>query len=121
MNLPEVFYTPLPLSKLLDTPIALPSLTTIKRKQRRRRFRHSRRSHEMKNSANQKTEQFVLEGLVHAGTNTRFSIDGNDFAITPTTWIIGEIKLGAQARVKGTLGIDGYQATSVVMITTTVN
>jgi len=59
----------------------------------------------------------VLEGLVVQGQGTKYSINGTDFVVKPGTWIIGELKAGTTARVKGAKNSDGQlEAASVVVL-----
>jgi hypothetical protein len=118
MHLPPVFFAPLPFTKFLDSSLPIPASLSSGRGRRSRRFRFAK-SHKRKSAAGTatNTNHFTLEGLVTVGGATKFAVNNEDFVVTATTWIIGELKAGALARVKGALGPDGSrQAASVVVL-----
>ncbi|RMG41566.1 MAG: hypothetical protein D6719_08250 [Candidatus Dadabacteria bacterium] len=45
--------------------------------------------------------RFTLSGTLTPGENTRYACDGQDFKITASTWIIGDVIAGARAEVEG--------------------
>ena len=119
MNLPPVFFRKMPLSHLLDKKIALPlfglTLPTP--------LGQARQRHRAKRPGNQNTQtktcsrHIVLEGPVTFGSNTKFSINGTDFTVAAGTWIIGDLRVGVAARVKGVRhDSDGIEASSVVIL-----
>ena len=95
MNLPELFYKPLPLSTLLDTPIRLSRLARMTKKKVKRKT--TKKCEVGKTGSRIST----LTGALTEGRVSRFAIDGQDFQVCATTWIIGELRLGAVARIKG--------------------
>lgn len=44
---------------------------------------------------------FGLVGTVERGRETSYSINGEDFSVTPRTEIVGDLKLGKQAQATG--------------------
>jgi hypothetical protein len=118
MNLPPVFFAPIPFSSILDSSLRIPTPLSSTRGRRSRRFRFAK-SHKRPSSskAPARHHHFTLEGLVTVGGATKFAVNNEDFVVTATTWIIGELKTGALARVKGALGPDGSrEAASVVVL-----
>jgi hypothetical protein len=119
MNLPSVFFRKIPLSHILDKRISLrlfvltlPSpLGQRKHKQRAKRpGNHS--PHTVKSLGH-----IVLEGPVTFGSATKFSINGTDFTVACGTWIIGDLRIGVSARVKGVRhDAEGIEASSVVIL-----
>lgn len=118
MHLPDFFYSPIPLSSLLDTTIPVPMFKGLRRSTTRRRFKHARKVQPKSAAASaSQSKLLVLEGEIQPGNSTKFAIGSTDFVLTPTTWVIGELRVGIQARVKGVRQIDdGIQATSIVML-----
>lgn len=121
MHLPDFFYTPIPLTNLLDTAIPVPGWGARRKPGTRRRFKHTKRTPARnakgETTSGARSNQFVLEGEIRPGNSTKFAIGTTDFVLTPTTWVIGELHVGIQARVKGVVqGEEGYQATSIVML-----
>lgn len=112
MNLPEFLTKPLPLSELLDTPIKLSRLIKQTRK-RKIKARPSSKKAEATNTSSLTT----VSGKVSDGKTARFSIAGQDFQVLATTWVIGDIKMGGVARIKGHVNSEGIlEASSVVML-----
>lgn len=62
------------------------------------------------------TAHFTMEGRVTAGEHSPFAINGEDFTVGSDTWIVGDIRLGVTARIKGMIrnGRDRH-ATSIVV------
>jgi hypothetical protein len=121
INLPEVFFKPIPLSELLDARFPFTgrgrgwSAAGRSRAERARARRSNYRSGGASTGA--ASQPFVLEGEVTRGQATKFAINGTDFKVSPGTWIIGELRMGAIARVKGRQTIDDYlDASSVVIV-----
>lgn len=58
----------------------------------------------------------MLQGIIEPGQASAFSIQGVDFMIEDSTWIVGDVKLGAGAVIKGFSGEDGiFTARSIVI------
>jgi hypothetical protein len=119
MNLPPVFFRKIPLSHILDKRFSLPlfgltlptPLGQHKRKQRAKRT-GSQPPHTTTGS-----RHIVLEGPVAFGSATKFSINGTDFTVAAGTWIIGDLRIGVSARVKGVRhDAEGIEASSVVIL-----
>ena len=49
------------------------------------------------------TTEFVLRGEVRPGQSTKYSIQGEDFEVLGSTWLIGVIEFGVIARVRGVI------------------
>ena len=117
IGLPPVFYKAIPLPRLLETPL-LPAWgwgLARTRSSRRAAAAARRRPESGKPSLSECT--FVLEGPVLRGDATKFSINQTDIVITPGTWIIGELREGLCARVKGSKNFAGQvEAVSVVVL-----
>lgn len=66
-----------------------------------------------------KQELFFLQGEIMAGELAQFMIDSSEFSIGQETWIFGDFKIGASARVEGTRNLDGCRyARKIVVIDT---
>jgi hypothetical protein len=80
----------------------------------RRKRQQRKLSHEQP-----KTSQFSLEGEVTRGDKTPFAIDGIDFQVSSSCWVVGRIELGSVAKVRGPIRGDGAKiATSIVIVRT---
>jgi len=63
-----------------------------------------------------RTPSFYLEGELRSGKLTMFSVNGEDITTGGDTWVVGELKLGLAAKVKGAIQDDGKKyATSIVL------
>lgn len=49
----------------------------------------------------QRVLQFELHGKVVSGNRTMYAVDGEDIEIDVNTWIIGVLKIGSFAKVRG--------------------
>ena len=47
--------------------------------------------------------RFDIEGRLSAGSGSLFSVENQDFIIDDNTWILGDLKYGAHAKVKGSI------------------
>ena len=47
--------------------------------------------------------RFDIEGRLSAGRENLFSVDNQDFIIDDNTWILGDLKYGSNAKVKGSI------------------
>ncbi len=54
-------------------------------------------------------------GSLTYGQATMFAMHGEDLILTDVTWIFGELRVGAEARVKGMRTQSGIRCTSVIM------
>ena len=120
MNLPEFFTKPLPLSTLLDTPIKLSQFIGHTKKRKTRAKSSSRESGRESGREQEKASPprlVTVSGKLSDGKTARFSIADQDFQVLTTTWVIGDIKMGGVARIKGRLNSSGMlEASSVVML-----
>lgn len=63
-----------------------------------------------------RTPSFYLEGQLRSGKATMFSINGEDIHTGEDTFVVGELKLGLAAKVKGSIREgDQKYATSIVV------
>jgi hypothetical protein len=96
------------------TPIWEPEIVGTKsprkRNDRRKYARKTQRSSQLAPG------KFYLEGIVAGGANHGFSISGEMFQVNANTFIVGEISLGAYAKVQGKF-VDGNKkiATKVII------
>ena len=108
MNLPAIFFKPLPLPAFLDSSLPFKSSKGKRRAAKRRRVTPREQA-----APAGLTE---LNGEITSGRNTRLSIGGVDFTVEASTWIIGEVRFGATARVKGTHHSEGHIVASSVVV-----
>jgi hypothetical protein len=61
-------------------------------------------------------QEFAFEGELRNGRKMICSVNGEDFIITPNTWVVGNLEVGCQVKVKGCtqVGNERY-ATSIVV------
>ena len=60
---------------------------------------------------------FSVEGLIQSGITAKYSINGEEFDINGDTWVVGVIRLGAMAKVRGTTKVGRPRiATKVVIL-----
>ena len=123
MNLPPVFFRQIPLTDLLDTELPMPRIPLLGSMKRSNRGRRGTRRHTRPLAAGSPTaahsgsRQIVLEGPIEQGAATKFAINGTDFIVSAGTWIIGDLRFGVPARVKGLrMEESQLQASSVVVI-----
>lgn len=80
----------------------------------RSKLRKSARS-KLKN-AKDRAVRFKLEGAITRGTNTPYAVDGEDFKIDGNTWIVGDMRLGASAKVSGVISpANGKKASKIIV------
>lgn len=97
---------------MLTTPIPLPGLPTAKPAVRTKPARRKAES-----SAEQNTRSRQLIGELTSGAQTRFAIEGYDFEITGDTWVVGQVRVGAKAKVRIARGPNGAPiATSITVL-----
>lgn len=60
---------------------------------------------------------FTLEGEIKTGTETLYSVDGEDFDMDDSTFMFGELRVGSQAIVKGHLLAGNIRHATSVKIT----
>ncbi|MBX7137259.1 MAG: hypothetical protein K1X83_04675 [Oligoflexia bacterium] len=66
--------------------------------------------------AGAQASQFCLQGMIEEGKHTPNAIDGEDFEITPGTWVVGLVIPGALAVVKGTVSRNGRRVAKSITI-----
>lgn len=47
------------------------------------------------------TNEFRVQGEIANGKRTKYSINGEDFEVDDDTWVVGVLRCGAKARVRG--------------------
>ncbi len=104
---------PVPLPAFLLTPIELSALTGKKTSSK---GKGSKKSVKRKAIVKPQNLQFALEGPLTKGESSPFSINGYDLKTTADTWIFGELRIGAIAKVKGVI-MNGHErlCTSIVI------
>lgn len=104
-DLAQILSTPVPGLELLDN---INPFNGVQMKRKRKRA---------KNKEGQAgIRAFTLNGRLREGKGTPFAVDGEDFVIGPNTWILGEVEIGALAKVKGYIrGLGEREATSIVV------
>ena len=45
--------------------------------------------------------EFVIDGILERGSHTQYRVDGEEFEINESTWIVGRIQEGVKVRIKG--------------------
>lgn len=93
LGLPEVFFKPLPFAAALDQSLKLNDSKSAKRR------RSSSKRGQSKDSSDL-SHLITVEGILTAGISTPFAICDKDITITPSTWIVGELAMGAKAKVR---------------------
>lgn len=58
---------------------------------------------------------FVLEGELRYAVRTVCSIQGEEFIVSPRTWVVGNMEEGSHARVKGVIKKGERHATNIVI------
>lgn len=101
---------PVPLPAFLLMPVELPFVTGGKNAKKKIK------KNAVGRSSASKTLQFALEGPLGRGEHTAFAINGYDLKTTADTWIFGQLRVGAYAKVKGVI-VNGHErlCTSVVI------
>ncbi len=56
-----------------------------------------------KTEPTEKTTHFSLRGEIQPGRATKYSINGQDFEVLGSTWVVGVIEFGVIAKVKGNI------------------
>lgn len=113
---------PVPGLGFLDAALPMPSFLNggrMKRSRAQKRVakRQPRREETTAEKDRSKGAQFSVEGPIVPGKETRYSIDGVDFTVGADTWIFGDLKLGAHARVRGPVQFNGERhATHIVIV-----
>lgn len=93
LGLPEVFFKPLPYTDILDQNFKLDEKKGTKRKRPKVKKSQSKDSSDV-------SQLVTVEGILIAGMGTPFAIGQRDIVITPSTWVVGELAIGAKAKVR---------------------
>ena len=110
------------LTEVLTTPVSLTGRPLTPEESRRRRADKAKRrlSRGVFPSSSETRDAeigFIIQGLIEAGSSAQFAIDQKDFSITPETWMLGKISIGAKATVKGIVNDSGKRIAKSVVIT----
>ena len=63
-----------------------------------------------------KQPMFIVKGVVEAGKISKYSINGIEFSVGSDTWIFGEFKIGAMAKIEGTMNIDNQRHARKIVV-----
>lgn len=61
-------------------------------------------------------EPFTLQGKLEPGEDSAFSINGQDFVLDDSTWMIGELVFGARATIKGVISERGERLAKSIVV-----
>lgn len=89
--------TPIPTKKILNTPIAIPGLSPAPK---RRTKQPAKKLLTPGSAVQPRSGVRMVEGTLENGVEFPFSIAGVEFAIDASTWVIGELRVGAGAKAK---------------------
>jgi hypothetical protein len=96
--------TPIETKKLLNTPIPLLTSSTPPK---RKLSAKAGPKEESAKGTRPTARVRQLEGELIAGQNAPFAINGTEFSIDSSSWVIGELKPGSPAKAKVARGSDG--------------
>ncbi len=60
--------------------------------------------------------RFLLEGELHIGKSSVFSVEGTEFEYDEDTMIVGELEIGSLVRIKGQYDSDGQRRANSMMV-----
>lgn len=61
-------------------------------------------------------EPFNMQGKLEPGEDSAFSINGQDFVLDDSTWMIGELVFGARATIKGVINEHGERLAKSIVV-----
>ena len=115
MNLPPFFFKNIPIAAALDAPVGK---AKSKKQLLKSRVQKKHGSNVGASSSQvQINHPLTVVGTISIGKGSDFAVEGIDFQISPTTFLVGNLHVGASARIKG-IGREGgvIEASSVVVI-----
>ena len=115
MNLPPIFFKKIPIAAALDAPVGKATSKTPLNKGRAQKKANSNGG--ASSSQAQINNPVTVVGTISIGNGSDFAIEGIDFQISPSTFLVGNLQVGASARIKG-IGREGgvIEASSVVVV-----
>jgi len=125
MNISEItniLKAPIDLSKFLNKEIEIPYLTEPIDSliEQGKNFCTHLIAKPEKKSALSSQKNFILEGTLCRGYNTKYSIGGKDIVLTSSTWTFGNIRIGCHVKAKGFL-VSGTERVCTSLIGSNTN
>lgn len=122
LPIPELLKKPIPGLAILDKKLDVPGLRDGVQENKARRPQHSKHSAQKKKgktaAAIKRTAagSVVCAGKVTVGDGAPYAIGEENFTITESTWIFGEVKLGSTVQLTGLRRRDGIlEATKIIV------
>lgn len=123
----EILNTPVPLPAFLENPDVFQFsylnevgeriekfVSQVKLPVRRRR--RPLQVRQVRRSGSQTARPFSLEGMLRSASSAGFCIEGTHFHVNENTFVVGELRSNAVAKVKGICLADGRRVATAVVV-----